>query len=160
MLIGHIEDEVKRLYATFSQQLVIELIDVLKREREAVEECHHICFKKFSAGNRKVRDHCLYTSLYREAAHSNCNLKCRIPYHIPIAFHNVSGYGTYLFIKELGNKFNKGDIGVITENREKYISLNVKINVKLAGVTNKDGKEVCKNIQLTFIDSCRFMASI
>ena len=29
----------------------------------------------------------------------------------------------------------------------------------LAGVKYKDGTEVCKNIQLRFIDSCRFVAS-
>ena len=74
-------------------------------------------------------------------------------------FHNLSGYDAHLFIKELGKKFNKSDIGVIAENKEKYISFNVKINVKLAGVKNKDGTEVCKNIQLRFIDSCRIMAS-
>ena len=33
------------------------------------------------------------------------------------------------------------------------------MNVRLAGVSNKDGKEGCKNIQLRFIDSSRFMAS-
>ena len=33
------------------------------------------------------------------------------------------------------------------------------MNVKLAGVSNKDGKEVRKNIQLRFIGSCRFMPS-
>ena len=38
-------------------------------------------------------------------------------------------------------------------------SFNVKINVKLAGVSNKDGKEVHKNVQLRLIDSCRFMVS-
>ena len=74
-------------------------------------------------------------------------------------FHNLSGYDTHLFIKELGKKFNKDDIGVIAENKEKYISFNVKIKVKLAGVSNKDSKEVRKNIQLRFIDRCRFMAS-
>ena len=37
-------------------------------------------------------------------------------------------------------------------------SFNVKINVKLAVVSNKDGTKVCKNIQLRFIDSCRFLA--
>ena len=72
-------------------------------------------------------------------------------------FHNLGGYDAHLFIKELGKKFNENDIGVIAENK-KYISFNVKINVKLAGVTNKDGKEVRKNIQMRFIDSCRFMA--
>ena len=63
-----------------------------------------------------------------------------------------------MFIKELGRKFNKNDIGVIAEKEENYISFNVKINIKLAGVKYKDGKEVCKNIQLRFVDSCRFMA--
>ena len=74
-------------------------------------------------------------------------------------FHNLSGYDAHLFIKELGRRFNKNDIGVIAENKEKYISFNVKINVKLAGVRDEDGKEVHKNIQLRFIDSFRFMAS-
>ena len=72
----------------------------------------------------------------------------------------MSGYDAHLFIKELGRRFNKNDIGVIAENKEKYISFNVKINVKLAGVKYKDGTQVHKNIQLRFIDSCRFMASI
>ena len=61
-------------------------------------------------------------------------------------------------LEELGRRFNKNDIGVIAENKEKYISFNTKINVKMVGVSNKDGTEVCKNIQLRFIDSCRFMA--
>ena len=73
-------------------------------------------------------------------------------------FHNLSGYDVHLFIKELGRKFNKDDIGVIAENKEKYISFNVKINVKLRGVKDNVGKEVYKNIQLIFIDSFRFMA--
>ena len=64
-----------------------------------------------------------------------------------------------MFIKELGRKFNKNSIRVIAENKEKCISFNVKIKVKLAGVRDEDGREVCENIQLRFIDSCRFMAS-
>ena len=74
-------------------------------------------------------------------------------------FHNLSDYDVHLFIKELERRFNKNDPGVIAENKEKCISFNVKINVKLAEGSNKDGTEVCKNIQLRFIDSCRFMAS-
>ena len=59
-------------------------------------------------------------------------------------FHNLSGYEAHLFIKELGKRFNKNDIGTIAENKEKYISFNVKINVKLTGVRDKNGKEVHK----------------
>ena len=63
-----------------------------------------------------------------------------------------------MFIRELGKRFDKDDIGVIAENKEKYISFNVKISVKLAGVTDRNGKEVHKKVSLRFIDSCRFMA--
>ena len=71
----HIKDEVKWLYAKFPQQPMTEIIDALKREHEAAEKCH-ICFKEFAEPeNRKVRAYCHYTSLYREAAHNNCNIK-------------------------------------------------------------------------------------
>ena len=62
-------------------------------------------------------------------------------------------------LKKLGKRFNKNDIGVIAENKEKYISFNVKINVKLAGASNEESAKECKNIQLGFIDSWRVMAS-
>ena len=105
---------------------MIKLSDVLKREHEAAEKCH-ICLKEFNdPRNRKVKDHCHYSSLYSGVAHKNCNLKYKIPDHIPIVFHNLSGYDYHLFIKELGRRFNKNDIA---ENKEKYISFNVKINV-------------------------------
>ena len=62
--VEYIEEEVKRLYDTFLQQPMIRLSDVLKREHEAAEKCH-ICLKEFNdPRNRKVRDHCHYTSLY------------------------------------------------------------------------------------------------
>ena len=131
----------------------------MKRENEAVEKCH-VSLKNFNnLKNKKVRDHCHDTGLYRGAAHKNCNLKYRIPDHILIVFYNLSSYDAHLFIKELGRRFNKNDIGVIAENKEKYISFNVKINVKLAAVRDKNGKEVHKNIQLRFIDTFRFMES-
>lgn len=55
-----------------------------------------------------------------------------------------------MFIKELGKRFKKDDIGVFAENKEKYIRFSVTIPIKLTGITNKNGKE---------IDSCRFMRS-
>ena len=157
--VEYIEEEVKRLYETFPRQPMTKLIDVLKREHEAAEKCH-ICLKEFNdPRNRKVRDHCHYTGLYRGAAYNYCNLKYLIPDYITNVFHNLSRYDAQLFIKELGRRFNKNDIGIIAENKKKYISFNVKINVKLSGVKCKDGTEVCKNIQRRFTDSSRFMAS-
>ena len=49
--------------------------------------------------------------------------------HIPIVFHNLSGYNVHLLIRVLGKKFDKGKISVIAENKEKYISFNVDVVV-------------------------------
>ena len=118
--VDHVEKEVKRLYELYPQQPMTELTEVLKGEYEAAENCH-ICLKPFNdPENRKVRDHCHYTGLYRGVAHNNCNLKYRIPNFVPIAFHNLSGCDAHLFIKELGKKFNKDDIGFIGEQRKIY----------------------------------------
>ena len=96
---------------------MIQLTDVLKRKHKEAKNCQ-ICLKEFNdPQNRKVRDHCHYTDLYRGAAHNNCNLKYRIPDHVPIVFQNLSGYDAHLFIKELGKKFNRGNVGVIAENK-------------------------------------------
>ena len=104
--VEYIEEEVKRVYETFLRKPMIELTDVQKREHEAAEKCH-ICLKEFNdPKNRKVRDHCHYTGEYRRAAHNNCNLKYKIPDHIPIVFHNLN-YDAHLFIKELGKRFKK-----------------------------------------------------
>ena len=51
-----------------------------------------------------------------------------------------------LFIRELGKKFNTGKIGVIAENKEKYISFNVDVVVDI--YTDDSGEVKEKKIQL------------
>ena len=114
--------------------------------------------KPFFDADDKVRDDCHYTGEYRGAAHSSCNLKYKIPGYIPIVFYNLGGYDAHLFIRKLGKNFNRSDIGCIAEKKEKYISFNVRIKVKLAGVFDEDGCDVYKNIKLRFIDSFRFQS--
>ena len=48
-------------------------------------------------------------------------------------------------------------MGVIAENKEKYISFNV--NVVVGAYVDKTGVEREKKIELRFIDNIRFMAS-
>ena len=86
-----------------------------------------------------------------------CNPKFKIPKYIPIIFHNLNGYDAHLFIRELSKKFNTGNIGVMAENKEKYISFNVSVMVD--SYEDEFGEIREKKIQLTFIDSMRFMAS-
>ena len=113
--------------------------------------------------NGKVRDHCKFTGKYRGAAHNICNLKYRKPNFTPVVFHNLSGYDSHLFIKNLG--FIVGDINCIPHNEEKYISFSKKIQVGsyMKKVKNDKGETEEKEIKLThtirFIDSYKFMAA-
>ena len=64
--VEHIEDAVKFLCATLSQQSATELSGVLKRDDGAAENCH-ICFKGFNNHeNRRLRDLCHYTVAMEE----------------------------------------------------------------------------------------------
>ena len=44
---------------------------------------------------------------------------------MPVIFHNLSGYDSHLFIKQLGK--SEGDINCIPNNEEKYISFSKSI---------------------------------
>ena len=150
--------EAKRLYKSAPKKPMNKLTKEQTVEFVTAKECH-ICFKKFSPKDRKVRDHCHYTGKYRGAAHSSCNLRYRIPDYIPVVFHTLAVYDAHLFIKELAKHTSK--IGVIAKNTENYISFSVKVEVDkfidkaLKTVLNKKSKE----IELRFIDSFKFMSS-
>ena len=58
----------------------------------------------------------------------------------------------------LGKKFDIGKIGVIVENKEKYISFN--IDVVVDSYKDDSGKVKIKKIQLRFINSFRFINSL
>ena len=150
----HIMVEAKRLYESAPKKPMDKLTKEQNVEFITAKECH-ICFKKFSPKDRKVRDHCHYTGKYRGAAHSSCSLRYRIPDYIPVVFHNLAGYGAHLFIKELTKHTTK--IGVIAKNTENYISFSVKVEVDK--FIDKAGNEKSKEIELRFIDSFKFMSS-
>ena len=49
----------------------------------------------------KVRDDCHFTGEYRGAGHNSCKLQCRKPLILLVIFHNLQGYDSRLFIKQL-----------------------------------------------------------
>ena len=103
--------------------------------------------------NEKVKDHCHYTGRFRGAAHNYCNLKYKKPNITPVVFHNLSGYDSHLFIKNLG--FTEGNIDCIPNNDEKYISFTK--NIVVGSYTNKEGKDKPIKHKIRFIDSYKFM---
>ena len=70
-------------------------------------------------------------------------------------FHNLSGYNTNLFIRELSKLMSS--MGVITKNKEDYISFSIKVKVGMR--IDKNGVEVPIEVDLRFINSFRFMSS-
>ena len=105
--------------------------------------------------DKKVKDHCHYTGRFRGAAHNSCNLKYKKPKFIPVVFHNLSGYDSHLFIKNLG--YTDGSIDCIPNNEEKYISFTK--NTVTGSYTNKEGKDKPIKHKIRFIDSFKFMST-
>ena len=100
---------------------------------------------------QKVRDDCHCTGKFRGAAHSICNLRCKVPQEISVKIHNGSNYDYHFIIRELAEEF-KGQFECLGENSEKYITFSVPIKKE-----NEDGKTITYKIK--FIDTCRFMQS-
>ena len=115
----------------------------------------HICNKKYSTMDVRVRDHCRITGKYRGSAHQECNLKLKIKpedIKIPVIFHNLRGYDSYFIMQTIGEiadkhkyKNKKGEekqmeINVTPNNMEKYMAFML-------------------GNHLTFIDSFQFMSN-
>ena len=132
-----------------------------KEERRAygnATRCY-VCRRSFVTQEGKldkVRDHCHLTGRYRGAAHNKCNLAIRNPKFVPVVFHNLEGYDSHLFIKNLG--VTKGEVNCIPKTDEKYISFTKSVVVGKY-IDEKDGEEKPRKAQLRFIDSFKFMSA-
>ena len=117
----------------------------------------HICEENFNVDEEtgqilKARDHCNFTGDYRGAAHISCNINCKKPLVLPVVFHNLQGYDSHLFIKQLSRV--SGDLTCISSTEENYITFSKRINVD---VYQKKGKLVPLKFEIRFIDSFKFL---
>ena len=152
IFVNMLEEDVKSIYKRFGKPKKMLFGTKEREEFDEATECW-ICHGEL--GLDRVRDHCHLTGKYRGAAHNKCNLQYRRPKFIPVVFHNLSGYDSHLFIKNLG--VTEGNINCIPNNEEKYISFSKDIVV--GEYTNKNGKVIAVKQQLRFIDSFKFVAS-
>ena len=125
-----------------------------EEEFQKANECH-ICNKKYTNEDIRVRDHCHITGKYRGSAHQECILKLRVnpeEIKIPVIFHNLRGYDSHFIMQEIGEIVKKHtytnkkgekcqmNTNAIPNNMEKYMAFML-------------------GNHLVFLDSFQFMSS-
>ena len=160
VFLKYLEEDIKMIANIQEKEIIF---GEKEKEQYNKETRCWICKGEFDENKEKVKDHCHYTGRYRGAAHNECNLNYRKPDFTPVVFHNLSGYDSHLFIKNLG--FSEGNIDCIPNNEEKYISFSKKIQV---GTYPKQALDADGDIfyeqkptyhTIRFIDSFKFMAT-
>ena len=149
-----LEKHIKTIYKKFNFSK--KMLPLTKKEQYEFEKAKicWICQKEFGS-DKKVKDHCHFTGKFRGAAHNICNMHFRKPKFTPVIIHNLSGYDSHLFVKNIGK--TEGNIKCIPNNEEKYLSFSKDIVV--GEYINKKGKKVEVKHEIRFIDSFKFMAS-
>ena len=79
-----------------------------------------ICKKLIDNDEEKVRITCHVTGKFGGAAHWSCNIYLQLTKKVPVIFHNLRGYDSYLIFCEL-DKFHV-KIRVIPNGLEKYMA--------------------------------------
>ena len=125
-----------------------------EKKFQKAEECH-ICNKKYTDKDIRVRDHCHITGKYRGSAHQECNLKLRVnpeEVKIPVIFHNLRGYDSHFIMQEIGAIVKKH---VYTNKKGEKCQMNIN------AIPNNMEKYMAFMLgnHLTFIDSFQFMSS-
>ena len=155
LFIESLESDIKEIYNKFKIPKKMVMTPKDRMTYKKATHCH-ICEEEIDKDkDKKVRDHCHLTGKFRGAAHNKCNLKFKIPKFYPVIFHNLSGYDSHLYIKNLGK--SEGKIDCIPCNEEKYISFTKEIIVDK--FINEEKKEVEVKRKIRFIDSFKFMAT-
>ena len=125
-----------------------------EEEFQKADECH-ICNKKYTNQDIRVRDHCHITGKYRGSAHQECNLQLRLnqdKIKIPVIFHNLRGYDSHFIMQE---------IGAIVKDYEYTNKKGQKCQMNINAIPNNMEKYMAFMLgnHLTFLDSFQFMSS-
>ena len=104
IFVQELEKVVKEIYEIFKVEVEMIFTEEDEKDFENAKECY-ACGREFDGYSeylKKCRDHDHFTGKYRVAAHSTCNLKMKKTNFIPVFFHNLEGYDSHIFIKNLG----------------------------------------------------------
>ena len=159
--IKHVVKLTHQIYQEYyTKPKPLKLTSQEEKDFKSARYCH-ICDQKLFGDKKtskilKVRDHCHFTGEYRGAAHNDSNLKCKKTLFLPVIFHNLQGYDSHLFIKQLAEV--SGDLSTIPSTEEKYITFSKRITVDHYYSKNM-GKLLPKKFEIRFIDSFKFLST-
>jgi hypothetical protein len=120
----------------------MEMIPLTSQEQTTHDNATNCWIYRTPLFGDRVRDHCHITGKYREPAHKTCNWQLGIDprkMHIPVIFHNLSGYDGHIIMQGIGAMECEDEIKPIPYNMEKYMAFKLE--------------------SLRFIDSLQFMKS-
>ena len=154
------EDSVKNIYEKFKNPAKM----IFDEKERVLHDSQNRCYACSGSSDneriekRKVRDHCHLTGKYRGALHSKCNLKLRKSVTFPVIFHNLTGYDSHLFVRDLADSC--GNVDVIPHNEQKYMTFTKKVLVDEKEIEKNGGKKIKKIYwKLKFLGSLNFMKS-
>ena len=123
--VRNLERDIREIYCKFKWKKGMLPLSNFEKYKHWVASVCYICENPLN--DDKVRDHCHLTGKYRGAAHNQCNLNYKLPNFYPVIFHNLYGYDTHLFIKDLAK--TPGEINCIAKTEENYVSFSKTIVV-------------------------------
>ena len=101
-LMTYLKHLAQNIGSLYSQNVPMKtLTPEQEAEFNSSKECA-FCKTTYSDNVIKVRDHCHLTGEYRSSYCQKCNLNLKVPFFVPVIFHNLSGYDSHFLIRVLG----------------------------------------------------------
>jgi hypothetical protein len=103
----------------------MEMIPLTSQEQATHDNATNCWICQIPLFGERVRDHCHITGKYRGPAHKTCNWQLSInpqKMHIPVIFHNLSGYDGHIIMQGIGAMECEDEIEPIPYNMEKYMA--------------------------------------
>ena len=123
-IVGDFLREIRDLQQPLQQYLKQNIKPLVMSEDDEKEfrECRFCTICSLDLDKEKrVRDHCHLTGVFRGAAHPECNLQRKLPDRIPVFFHNLKNYDDHIIIKNLTESIFHSQVTIIPSSLEKYI---------------------------------------
>ena len=110
----------------FNKDMIMTKKDI--KDFKTADKCH-ICKRKYTDKDIRVRDHCHITGKYRGSAHQECNVNFQLVDKIPVIFHNLCRHDSHFIMQKIGEiakkhkyKNKEREQLQIPNNMEKYMS--------------------------------------